>query len=367
MAEVPHILSARQFDEAQIAEIFERTNAMYAAFENDRRALASRHVGYVLSTSFYEASTRTRKSHEAAAAQLGMGVITTENAKEFSSAVKGETIRDTTLTEAQLCDVILMRHYEEGAADIAAEVSPVPIINGGDGPGEHPTQALLDLYTIYKEKGRTDDLHVVIGGDLIKGRTARSLAMLLSHYKNNHITFVSLPELRIDERVKSHLSEAGISFEETTEMYDALPQADVVYWTRLQLERHARKTPADEAAVLRALQKIGARAAGAVLDSVKHNAAQALVEIGAISGEILDADNTQEEMSAVSLARNYVIDQAALQAMKGNAIIMHPLPRNNEITETVDSDPRAKYFVQVRHGKFLRMALLDQLLEKTAA
>lgn len=358
-----HILSARQFETREINDIFARTDAMYADFDSDRRELADRWRGYQLSTTFYEPSTRTRKSFEAGAQQIGMSVVSTENAKQFSSAAKGETIRDTVMTEAQFADVILMRHDQEGAADEAAEVSPVPIINGGDGPGEHPTQGLLDLYTINHEHGRTDNLHVVIGGDLVKGRTARSLAMLLSRYKNNRITFVSLPELRIDDRIKAHLSEEGIPFDETTEMYDALPTADVVYWTRLQLERHKKTEDVTaERAALKALQKIGDLAMTSAEDSITQSALETIQAIGTIAGGILSVGEGTEEMSAVRLAKNYIIDQSALQAMKGNAIIMHPLPRNNEIATSVDKDSRAKYFPQVRHGKFLRMALLDMLL-----
>jgi aspartate carbamoyltransferase catalytic subunit len=359
---LPHILSARQFDTDQIETIFERTDAMYRDFAADRRALHERHVGYQLSTTFYEPSTRTRKSFESAAQAIGMDVITTESAKQFSSVAKGEVLKDTVMTEAQYADVILLRHDEEGAADQAAEVSPVPIINGGDGPGEHPTQALLDLYTIRREVGRTDNLHVVIGGDLIKGRTARSLAMMLSHYRGNRITFVSLPELQIDRRVKAHLEEAGIEHEETTEMYDALPTADVVYWTRLQLERHAKQAERKEREMLAALQQVGAMATEFVAGSEHRKAADMLAAIGALAGNMLEAEEPEEEMSAVSLAKNYVIDQAALRAMQGNAIIMHPLPRNNEISETVDHDSRAKYFPQMKHGKFLRMALLDDIV-----
>jgi aspartate carbamoyltransferase catalytic subunit len=365
MAEnLPHILSARQFDMDQLEEIFEHTDRMYQDFDADRVLLHRRRESYQLSTTFYEPSTRTRKSFESAAQAIGMDVITTEGAKQFSSVAKGEILTDTIMSEAQNADVILLRHDEEGAADLAAEVSPIPIINGGDGPGEHPTQALLDLYTIKTEFGRTDNLHVVIGGDLVKGRTARSLAMLLSHYKDNKITFVSLPELQIDRRVKAHLEEAGVEHEETTEMYDALPTADVVYWTRLQLERHAKREERKEREVLAALQHIGTQVASFEANPEHRKAAQMLASIGALATDMLSEEEPEEEMSAISLASNYVIDQAALRAMQGNAIIMHPLPRNNEISQTVDHDSRAKYFVQMRHGKFLRMALLDQMIEK---
>lgn len=311
-----HILSSLQFEQEEIAHIFAHADFMRDQAETNRRELAQRHLGYIASTIFYEASTRTRKSFEAAAVQMGMGSISTENAKEFSSAVKGEIIEDTIRTEGKYADILILRHDETGAAERAAAVCEVPLINAGDGEGEHPTQALLDLYTIQKEVGRTDDLRVVIGGDLVKGRTARSLSLLLSHYQGNHIKFVSLPELSIGDDIKKHLAETGTSFEETDDMYSAIHHADVVYWTRLQLERRN------------------------------------------------DGEEELEDIPAISLERNFVIGQAALQTMEDDTIIMHPLPRNNEIELSVDADPRARYFDQVANGKFIRMALLDMLIEQ---
>jgi aspartate carbamoyltransferase catalytic subunit len=307
MKQIEHVLSARQYDPDQLERLFVHTDAMRNAMASSsaRRELAGRHVGLVMATLFYEPSTRTRLSFESAAVRLGAGVISTENAREFSSAAKGETIQDTVRTIDRYADVLVMRHHETGAAEQAAAVSSVPIINAGDGKGEHPTQALLDMRTIKEERGRLDDLNVVIGGDLTHGRTARSLALLLSMYENNNIDFVSTPDLQMGDDIKSHLRETGTSFNETDDMFGAVREADVVYWTRLQKER-------------------------------------------------LRDQNLRSE---------FTIGQAVLQVMPADAIIMHPLPRVGEIERCVDSDPRAIYFDQVEHGLHTRMALLDDALD----
>lgn len=306
MKQIEHVLSARQYDPDQLDRLFACTDAMRDALASrqGRRGLAGRHAGLVVATLFYEPSTRTRLSFESAAVRLGAGVISTENAREFSSAAKGETIQDTVRTIDRYADVLVMRHHETGAAEQAAAVSSVPIINAGDGKGEHPTQALLDMRTIKEERGRLNDLNVVIGGDLTHGRTARSLALLLSMYESNHIDFVSTPDLRMGDDIKSHLHETGTSFNETDDMYAAVREADVVYWTRLQKER-------------------------------------------------LRDQNLRSE---------FTIGQAVLQVMPADAIIMHPLPRVGEIERCVDADPRAIYFDQVEHGLHTRMALLDDAL-----
>lgn len=254
---------------------------------------------------FYEPSTRTRMSFSAAAQHFGMQVVSTENAKEFSSAIKGETIEDTVRV---LCeykpDAIVMRHYEAGAAEAAAKVSTVPIINAGDGAGQHPTQALLDMYTICNEIGRCDNLRVVIGGDLKHGRTVRSLSYLLTKYPNNSITYVSPKELKIGSDIKSYLKKHAISFVQTDEIEEALKDADVIYWTRVQKER---------------------------FDSTK-------------------------------LKLTYKLDETHLKLMKSNAIILHPLPRVDEIATSVDADPRAAYFRQAGNGMYVRMALIEWCL-----
>jgi aspartate carbamoyltransferase catalytic subunit len=320
-----HVLSAQQFQPDQLSDIFERADGIRKLHERDRRYLVARHLGQVVATLFYEPSTRTRLSFESAAQLLGAAVISTENAGDFSSAVKGESLEDTIQTVAGYADAIVLRHKETGSAHAAAEVSSVPIINAGDGQGEHPTQALLDLYTIQRELGRTDNLNVVIGGDLVKGRTARSLTKMLNLYPDNEITFVSLPELRISSDITQHLDESGTKYHETEDM-SVLRDADVVYWTRLQLERH--RLP--QSSVIRQLMR----------------------------------RLTLRPASRIDLKHNYVIDKEAVYGMKSDAIIMHPLPRNNEIDPSVDNDPRAKYFEQAHNGLFVRMALLDTLLSR---
>lgn len=311
-----HILSARQFTPEYHAEVFEEATEMRVMVQSPegRRDLAQRHLGMVVATMFYEPSTRTRLSFESAAVRLGAGYISTENAGEYSSAIKGESLEDTTETVGRFADIMVLRHKQTGAAEIAAGVNALPVINAGDGKGEHPTQALLDLYTIHNEKHRLSGLNVVIGGDLANGRTARSLAMMLSQYEANNIRFVSTPDFQMGTDVKEHLNWSGTSFSETDDMFSAFEGADVVYWTRLQRERldAAAKSPEDPA--------------GHVSPSA------------------------------------FSIGQAALQVLPADAIIMHPLPRVDEIETSVDADPRAKYFDQVENGLYVRMALLDQIL-----
>lgn len=301
-----HVLSARQFNREQLSELFSKSDEMAKRLEtaNGRRSLAATHSGAIVATLFYEPSTRTRLSFESAAQRLGAGVISTENASEFSSAAKGEVLEDTIRTVDKYAELIVIRHPEVGTADRAAAVSRSPIINAGDGTGEHPTQALLDMYTIQTKKGRLRDLNIVIGGDLAHGRTARSLAQMASMYPNNTVTFVSTPELRVGEDIKNHLAQRGTDYRETDDLFTVIGTADVVYWTRLQKER----------------------------------------------------------LTDPTLQAGFTIGQAALQVMSDQAIIMHPLPRVGEIEHSVDDDPRAVYFDQVEHGLHVRMALTDMLL-----
>jgi aspartate carbamoyltransferase catalytic subunit len=277
-----------------------------SASTTGRRPLVGEHAGSVVATLFFEPATRTRLSFESAAVRLGMGVISTENAAEFSSATKGETIEDTIHTVSKYADAVVLRHHEDDAADRAAAVEAVSIVNAGSGKLEHPTQAVLDMYTVWREKGRVDNLKVVIGGDLKYGRTVKSLAHMLSKYPGNHLSFVSVPELQIGEGVTGHLDETHTSYDQTDDIFSVVRDADVVYWTRLQKER-------------------------------------------------------LEDPSVVS---DFVIDQAVLQEMSEDAIIMHPLPRVDEIEPGVDHDPRARYFEQVENGLYTRMALLDRLLRQ---
>jgi len=303
-----HILSVDQFEQSWLEQLFNRADEL-REMDHDKKGrqdLAALHVGKQLCSLFYEPSTRTRLSFETAAVKLGMGVVSTENAREFSSAAKGETIEDTVkvLNEYHY-DAIVLRHHETGAARQAADVSRSPIINAGDGKGEHPTQALLDMYTIYRKFGRLDNLTVIMGGDLANGRTVRSLSKLLSRGKGNLLIFVSIPELQIGADIKEVLTANKTEFREVSNLEEVAALADVVYWTRLQKER-------------------------------------------------LDP--------GVKITHNFVIDGAVLPLLKQDMIIMHPLPRVDEITTEVDDDPRAQYFEQAGNGLYVRMALIDALV-----
>lgn len=304
-----HILSAAQFSTKDIAEIFASADRMRRGLSTPagRKKLSEKYKGREIATLFYQPSTRTRLSFETAALRLGMGVVSTESALHFSSAAKGETIEDTVRVLNQYdLDAIVIRYHEVGGAKRAAAVSDVPIINGGDGPGEHPTQALLDAYTIMKNHGRLNNLRVVMGGDLKFSRTVRSLCYVLSKYKDNHIIFVSIPDFQIPKDVTDNLKKTGTSFELTSDMTKAFADADVVYWTRLQKEylKNAKQLPKG----------------------------------------------------------GLVINKTNLKFMPKRAIIMHPLPRVDEITTDVDKDPRAKYFEQAGNGLYIRMALFDRIM-----
>jgi aspartate carbamoyltransferase catalytic subunit len=264
---------------------------------------------YVMASLFYEPSTRTRFSFEAAMRKLGGEVITTESASQFSSAAKGETLEDTIRVVENYADIIVLRHYEIGAAERAAKIATVPIINAGDGAGQHPTQALLDLYTIEKELGRIDNISIAMVGDLANGRTVRSLAYLLGKYEDIEIYFVSPPIVRMKPDIKSYLKRHNVKFYEETDLKKVSAKVDVIYQTRIQKERFG------------------------------------------------------ERLEDYEKARGkYIIDKEILKVMKKDAIIMHPLPRLDEITKEVDKDPRAAYFRQAQNGLYIRMALLKMLL-----
>lgn len=299
-----HVLESQQFSRQLLDELFERADDMRA----DPHRAAGRLQGRVMAALFYEPSTRTRLSFESAMLRLGGRTMGTDNAREFSSAAKGETLEDTIRIVAGYADVIVLRHHEEGAARRAAAVSDVPVINAGDGKGQHPTQSLLDLYTIKDELGRIDGVRVAMVGDLFNGRTARSLAYLLSKYRDVEVWFVAPPQVAMRDDIKQHLDEHGVRWHETEDLDAVLPQVDVVYQTRIQKERF------DDEASYRAVKGI------------------------------------------------YVIDTASMARLRPEAIVMHPLPRLDEIDPAVDSDRRAAYFRQARNGVQVRMALLDAVL-----
>ena len=305
-----HVLNSQRFNRELLQRLFTRANEFRERIgvPLERSALTQLHRGKMLFSVFYEPSTRTRMSFSAAAEYLGISVVTTENASEFSSAVKGESLEDTIRVLSEYYpDAIVLRHHESGAAERAAAVSGVPIINAGDGNGQHPTQALLDLYTIYESLGSIDGITITIGGDLANGRTVRSLAYLLAKFKNVYIIFVSPPNLAMGDDIKNYLNKkTDIYFEERTSLAgDALRWSEVVYWTRIQKERSTEKGP-----------------------------------------------------------ENFIIGPEEVSKMKSRAILMHPLPRLTEIPISVDSNPRAKYFKQAGNGMLIRMALLEWVMSE---
>ena len=301
-----HILSVKQFMRSDLDEvIFPKAEVMLNLTANVGK------VGYLsgkmLVCVFYEASTRTMTSFISAIERLGGSTAAISNV-QFSSVSKGETLRDTIRTLAGYSDAIVIRHPEEGAAQIAASVSPVPIINAGDGKGEHPTQALLDLFTIKRELGHIDGLTVTLVGDLVNGRTVHSLSRLLTLYKDIKLNFVSPHSLRMPPAMIAELRGQGVVPSEHDRLDEVVPESDVLYITRVQRERMS-----------------------------------------------------EEERS---MGNPYVVTPEIMAIAKpaGKMILMHPLPRVGEITEDVDNDPRAAYFRQSEYGMYVRMALLSTIL-----
>lgn len=308
------VIEVKQFKERELLEeIFSLAGEMEIADKKGEYGqLALSTPKKILATLFYEPSTRTRLSFESAMIRLGGEVISTEDAPTFSSVTKGESLVDTIRVIGSYADVIVLRHYEEGSSKIAAEVSPVPIINAGDGTGQHPTQALLDIYTIQKELGRIDDLNVGLVGDLLYGRTVHSLTYLLAQQKGIKLYLVSPEEIRLSRDIIHYLEEEKgdkVSFEETTDLKEVISKLDVLYVTRIQKERFRN-----------------------------------IEDYNRLKG-------------------SYVIDKGMLSLMKKTSRILHPLPRVNEIAIEVDEDPRAAYFRQVNNGLYLRMALLKMILD----
>ena len=299
-----NVIESQQFSRSLLEDLYARADEM----KREPHRFMGRLAGQVMAALFYEPSTRTRLSFEAAMLRLGGQTMGTDNAREFSSAAKGETLEDTIRIVSGYADVIVLRHSEEGAARRAASVSTVPIVNAGDGAGQHPTQALLDLYTIRAELGRIDGVHVAMVGDLANGRTVRSLAYLLSKFKDIKLWFVAPPQVAMRDDLKSHLDEHHVLWVETQDLDAVLPEVDVVYMTRIQKERFT--------------------------DAESYNAVKGV----------------------------YRIDAESLARMRKYAVLMHPLPRVDEIAPEVDADPRAAYFRQARNGLHIRMALLDRIL-----
>lgn len=266
--------------------------------------------GRVLATLFYEPSTRTKFSFEAAMQRLGGSVIGFAGA-DNTSVAKGESLKDTIRTISGYASIIVMRHFIEGTPMEAAKVATVPLINAGDGRNQHPTQTLTDLFTIASELGGLNNLTIVMEGDLKYGRTVHSLTEAMMRYKGNHFVFVSPEELKMPQYVLDELEEAGCTYEVTDDFEEGIKKADVLYMTRIQRERFE------------------------------------------------DLDEYER------LKDTYVLDKEKMMLAKENMIIMHPLPRVNEISEEVDEDKRAKYFDQAKYGLFMRMALILTLVKES--
>jgi aspartate carbamoyltransferase len=301
-----HILSTSQFTKSDVEKILAR--AKQFEVEHMSGKLPELLKGKIVASVFFEPSTRTRLSFETAALRLGGQIITVENAAESSSAFKGETIEDTARMLSSYADAIVMRHPKAGSAEAAAKVATKPIVNAGDGANQHPSQGFLDLYTIQKEQGKLENLTVVFVGDLKNSRTLHSLVPLLVEYSGNSFIFVSPKELRVPEELTNELSKKGISFTETENLEESLSKADVVYMTRVQKERFENKE---------------------------------------------DYERVKDM---------FLLKAPHLELMKQTAIIMHPLPRVNEIDTAIDADKRAAYFRQPENGLYIRMALLCEAM-----
>ena len=300
-----HLIDIMQLTTEEIDEMIDTANDIIA--NPDKYAEKCKRKK--LATLFFEPSTRTRLSFEAAMYELGGNVLGFSEAQS-SSAAKGESVSDTIRTVGAYADIIAMRHPKEGAPMVACRKSTVPIINAGDGGHNHPTQTLTDLLTIKREKGHFDGLTIGFCGDLKFGRTVHSLMAAMSRYDNVKFIFISPDELRLPEYLKEDiLDPKNIKYVETTDLEDAMPQLDILYMTRVQRERFFN------------------------------------------------------EQDYIRLKDSYILTPDKLTAAKDTLSILHPLPRVNEISTAVDDDPRAKYFEQVRNGKFIRMALILKLLE----
>lgn len=302
---IQHIIKTQVFTREFLNEVFNLSREM-------RKLVTDGQVAKVLSdkliaTLFYEESTRTRLSFEAAAKRLGASVLSSANARQFSSVSKGETLEDTILTLSGYVDCIILRYHKEGGAARAAHVSKVSIINGGDGKGQHPTQSLLDLFTIEDELGQIDGLSVALVGDLQHGRTVHSLAYLLGKFDKIKLYLISPQNLSMPNHIIQYLERHNIQFIEM-EDFSNIGEFDVLYQTRIQKER---------------------------FDSLELY------------------ENSKGKL---------IVTRDIVNRMKNDSIILHPLPRVDEIRYGVDDNHRAKYFIQAENGVYVRMALLKMLL-----
>jgi len=308
-----HIVKTQTFNRKFLEDMFDRSRRMRKVVRDGGDESLK---GKVVATLFYEPSTRTRLSFESATMRLGARVLSTESARQFSSSAKGETLEDTIRTIHSYADLIVLRYHEEGGAARAAHVSKVPVINAGDGKGQHPTQSLLDLFTIEEEMGQIDGLTVLLSGDLKHSRTIHSLAYLLGKFEDVKLVLASPPGLEMPQGILEYLERHKVEHHQADSLHKAVAgfSPGVLYQTRTQKERFV-----------------------AGKDGVPVN-----------YDDVKDA---------------FTVSRDLMRNMKQDSIVLHPMPRVDEIRYGVDDDPRAKYFIQSENGVYVRMALLEMLLE----
>lgn len=300
-----HLLNPLDFSVEEIDDLL----ALARDIESNLPKYAHVCDGKKLATLFYEPSTRTRLSFEAAMLNLGGNVLGFSSANS-SSASKGESVADTIRMISCYADICAMRHPKEGAAYVAAQKARIPVINAGDGGHQHPTQTLTDLMTIRSLKGRLDNLTIGLCGDLKFGRTVHSLINAMVRYPNVRFVLISPDELKVPEYIRDDVLRAkGIEFKEVSNLDEAIPELDILYMTRVQKERFFN------------------------------------------------------EEDYIRLKDSYILDKAKMALAKDDMYVLHPLPRVNEISTEVDNDPRAAYFKQAQYGVYVRMALIMTLLE----
>lgn len=296
-----HVLSAKQYNRESLEELFILTDDI----KNNPQKYSKKLEGKIVAVMFYEPSTRTRMSFQTAVLKLGGQVIATENAASNSSGKKGESLQDTVKILQGYADAIVIRHSSETMPEEASQVAKVPILNGGAGKGEHPTQALLDVYTIREYRGTVDNLKIAILGDLLNGRTIHSLLRLVSLYDNVEVYGLSKECFALPQEYIDMLAQRGIEYKKCSSFDDIPTDVDVLYHTRIQSER-------------------------------------------------FEGDFGREE---------YIINKETLNKFSDHTIVLHPLPRNEEISEDIDDDPRAMYFKQAHNGLYVRMGLFVQAFE----
>ena len=299
-----HLISPLDFSVEELDDLLDLASVIEKNPDKYKEACK----GKKIATLFYEPSTRTRLSFEAAMINLGGSVLGFSSA-DSSSASKGESVSDTIRIISCYADICAMRHPKEGAPLVAASKSSIPVINAGDGGHQHPTQTLTDLMTIRSLKGRLNNLTIGLCGDLKFGRTVHSLINALLRYENISFVLISPPELRVPEYIRENLTKAGAPFKEVTKLEDVMSDLDILYMTRVQKERFFN------------------------------------------------------EEDYIRMKDSYILDKRKMKLAKDDMLVLHPLPRVNEISVEVDDDPRAVYFKQVQYGVYVRMALILTLLE----